>query len=310
MSTADLSADSGAASPDHAADASPDDDACPPGHDPRLTPHGVECLTGKEQAVEWVARIGYAAKGVVYLLIGIITLNLAFGPGRDAVGPKEALEFVSGTMASQVLLGAMVIGLLAYTAWRWTQAVLDPEHKGTDVKGLVMRAAYICSGLAYAGIALNAALLLLDNDQGASQSSAVKWTSEVMKLPLGTWLVGLAAVAMAGAGLVQFYRAYSAKFMKHLKTGSMVERQETVSRILGRVGFAARGVVYLIIASLLVKAALATDAEKAGGIGEALSSIASESYGPWVLLLVAAGLTAYGAFCIFVLSPYRRVLNQ
>ena len=285
-------------------------ESCPPGHEPRQTPHGVECLTGKEQAVEWVARVGYAAKGVVYLLIGVITLNLAFGPGRDAVGPKEALEFVAGTPFSQVLLGALVVGLLAYTAWRWTQAVLDPEHKGTDAKGLTMRAAYVCSGLAYAGIALNAALLLLDNDQGASQSSAVKWTSEVMKLPLGTWLVGAAAAAMAGAGLVQFYRAYSAKFMTHLKTATMADKQQTVSCVLGRIGFAARGVVYLVIAWLLVKAALATDAEKAGGIGEALSSIASESYGPWVLLLVAAGLTAYGIFCLFVLSPYRRVLNR
>lgn len=263
----------------------------------------------KERYIQWMARVGYAAKGIVYLLIGTLTTMLAFTPGKDAVGPKEALQMIADSTLTRALLGAVGVGLIAYSLWRWFQAAMDPENKGSDAKGLAQRGGYFCSGLAYFGIAVEAFRLMQGYGSGGGDS-AEHWTGKVLGLPFGAWLVGIAAACVAGAGLYQFYRAYSAKFMKHLKRAEMSAKVEQVSKYLGRAGFAARGVVYLIIAGFLVDAAAATDAERAGGIGQALSSISNESYGPYLLCVVAIGLAAYGVFSLFVLAPYRRVLGD
>jgi hypothetical protein len=94
------------------------------------------------QTVPWVeklARFGYAAKGVVYAVIGILALQLALGQGGEATGPEGALSTIGQQPFGRALLAIMAAGLLAYALWRLVQAAVDPEHKGTDAKGLGQR---------------------------------------------------------------------------------------------------------------------------------------------------------------------------
>ncbi|MCB0065394.1 MAG: DUF1206 domain-containing protein, partial [Caldilineaceae bacterium] len=109
-----------------------------------------------------------------------------------------------------------------------------------------------------------------------------------------------------GTGCYQFYRAYSAKFKEKLKLNEMSATERTWSLRSGRVGFAARGVVYLIMGWFLMQAALTQNSEQAGGIGQALRELAQQPYGPWLLGVVAVGLVAYGFFC-FILARYRHI---
>ena len=259
--------------------------------------------------IETLARVGYAAKGFVYLIIGALALQLAFSSGGDAVGPKGAVSSLAGEPFGRILIALTAAGLFCYSAWRFVQAAKDPEGKGSDAKGIAARVGYTCSAIAYATVGIEAVRILMSGG-GGQGGGASHWTAKLMEMPMGRWLVAIASLAMLGAGGYQFYRGYSAKFQKLLKSEEMSSEEITWGERLGRVGFMARGVVYFIIGSFLVVAAYQTDPQQAKGVGGALEYLTTTGWGPWVLGIIAAGLFAYGAFSVLILARYRRILGS
>ena len=132
------------------------------------------------------------------------------------------------------------------------------------------------------------------------------WTARLMAQPFGRWLVVIAGAVIVGAGLYQFYKAYKADFRDELNLGAMSGRVKTWTTRSGRLGYAARGVVFGVIGIFLVQAALQTDPDEARGLGGALNTLASQPFGPYLLGAVALGLVAYGIF-MFVMARYRRI---
>ncbi|GAB5440143.1 MAG: DUF1206 domain-containing protein [Fuerstiella sp.] len=258
--------------------------------------------------IEWLARAGYIAKGVVYLIIGVLAVQVAMGDGGQTTGAKGALAVIAGEPFGQTLLVLTGIGLIGYALWRIVQAVTDPDDEGSDSKGIAVRVAYAGSGILHVMLAIEAFRIAMGSaGGGGNDGSAQHWTRQLMEQPFGIWLVGAAGGAALAGGAVQIYRAYSAKFMGKLRTQSMNSTERTWSERIGRAGFAARGVVFFVIGGGLVNAAMTTDPSEAVGFGQALSQLSGTSYGPWVLGLVAVGLAAYGAFCAGVLGRYRRI---
>jgi hypothetical protein len=127
-----------------------------------------------------------------------------------------------------------------------------------------------------------------------------------MGQPFGRWLVIIVGLIVIGTGLYQFYRADSAQFMQVMKTGSMNEVARRWARRLGRAGYAARGVIYVLIGGFLAQAGWNANASEAGGLGQSFAALAGQPYGPWLLGLVAAGLIAYAVFAA-ALARYRRI---
>ena len=256
--------------------------------------------------IEYLARFGYAAKGAVYATVGALAFQAAFDAASSATNKQGALQEIASQPFGQVLLGLVVIGLLGYVVWRFVQAGLDPERKGNDAKGIAVRTGYMISGFVYAGLGLVAIRILIGSG-GGSSNNAQDWTARLMAQPFGPWLVGIVGVVIIGVGAYQAYRAYTAKFRDTLKLGEMSPSEETWATRAGRVGFAARAVVYAIIGGFLVQAALQADPNQAGGLDKALQTLAAQPYGPWVLGIVALGLIAYGIFSV-VEARYRQVL--
>ena len=261
------------------------------------------------QAAPWVerlARFGYAAKGVVYVIIGVLALQLAFGQGGEATGPEGALGAIGQQPFGRTLLAIMALGLLSYALWRLVQAALDPERKGSDAKGLAQRAGYVASGLTYGALGLLAGRMALGQSGGGSGSGTEDWTARLLAQPFGVWLVALAGLIVIGAGLYQFYYGVSGRFRDELKLSAMSETEQAWATRSGQLGYAARGVVYAITGGFLILAALRSDPQQAGGIGEALAGLAQQPYGPWLLGLVAFGVLCYGIYA-FVQAKYRRI---
>lgn len=258
--------------------------------------------------IEVLARCGYAAKGVVYIIIGCLALQVAFGNGGETSGPKGALSQIAGEPFGQFLLVMVGIGLIGYSLWRFVQAWADPEYKGSDAKGIAKRVGYACSGVVYALLAVEAVRIAFMSGGGSGGNSAEHWTATLMSQPFGQLLVGGIGAAIIGTGLYQLYRAWTAEFKKMLKSGQMSLTELIWSERIGRAGFAARGIVYLIIGSFLLIAAIRTNPDHAMGMGQALQYLSQQSYGPWLLGLVAAGLVAYGVFSSIILSRYRKIL--
>ncbi len=258
----------------------------------------------------WLGRLGYAAKGVVYGLVGVLALLVALGRGGQTTDTRGVLQTIVDAPSGRLLLAVVTLGLFGHALWRFVQAARDTENKGTDARGIAARVAYAAIGVVYVGLALAAARLVLGTGGGnqSSDQSTQDWTARLLGQPFGRLLVGLAGLIVIGIGGYQFYRAYKAEFREKLKLHEMSAAEQTWTTRVGRGGFAARGVVFVIIGGFLLVAALRDQSEQARGLGGALDTVvAQQTYGPWLLGIVALGLVAYGVFMV-VQARYRRMV--
>jgi hypothetical protein len=267
-------------------------------------PVAREAQRGAQQAAAgaarnpWVrlaARIGYAAIGVVYILVGILALRLAFGPGGDAPDQESALQQILGAPFGRAVLGVAAVGLFGYLIWRIIEAVLDLRDKGSEPQGLGARAGYIASGLAYGALGVEAARLAMGMG-GGSGGGQQEWTARLMELPLGRWLVVAAALCVGGTAVYQLYKGATRKFREELLIGQMSQGERAAIEPIGVAGYIAHGVVLGLAAVFLAQAALRFDPEEARGLGGALEELAAAPFGPWLLGIVAIGLVAYGVY--------------
>jgi hypothetical protein len=241
-----------------------------------------------------VARFGYAAYGLVYVLVGVLSVRAAFGGGGKTAGQEGALQTILLAPLGRGLLGLVALGLLGYATWRLFQGILDPDDEGGDAKGLIKRADHIVNGLFHAALAMSVGRVALGSG-GGGNGGPDDWTATLLQQPFGRWLVGVVGAGILAIGLFQFYRAHDAKFMEKLKPGEMNRRERRRTRRAGRLGHAARGVVFLVIGVFLTQAALQSDPDEVRGLGGALSALAAQPFGPYPLGLVAFGLVAFGA---------------
>ncbi len=255
---------------------------------------------------DWVvllARLGYAAKGVVYIIVGVLATQAAFGRGGETTGSEGALRTIAAQPFGQAMLWLVGLGLFGYALWRFIQAGIDPEHKGTDASGVAARLGYVASGVIHASLALYA-IRLATGSGGGGGGSTQSLTAKVLANPFGQVVVGLAGLAVIAYGLKAAYSAYTRKYRDKVAFGQLDARaRQWVDRV-GRLGLSARAVVFGLIGVFLLRAAIQSDASEARGLEGALDTVARQPYGPWLLALVAIGLACYGVFSI-VKARYR-----
>lgn len=260
------------------------------------------------EAAPWVqrlARMGYAAKGVVYLIIGGLAAQAAFTPAERVEGPEGALGTILRQPFGKVLLGLVALGLAGFVVWRVVQAALDPEHPEGGGKRAVIRVGHGISAAVYAALTLEA-VRMLRGSGGQGGGGTQHWTATLMDKPFGRIAVGIAGLGIAAYGIYQGYRAFQDDLDKRLNLeGSAVATRRRVVAI-GRAGTAARGVVFVIIGWLVLQAALTYDASRAEGLEGALNTLREAAYGPYLLGLVGLGLIAYGVFQL-VKARYRMI---
>jgi hypothetical protein len=257
--------------------------------------------------VEKLARLGYAARGIVYIIVGWLAFQAAQGAGSPNVDTHTALAAIIAQPFGRFLLGLVAIGLVGYAIWRVVEAITDPENAGSDTKGMLTRIGYVISAVTYAGLAAVAVRMIMGTGSAGSTNQAPKdWTARFVTQPLGHWFIILAGLVVIGLGLYSIYMAYKVKFEKRFKTGEMSGRARRWAIDLGRIGYASRAVLYVIIGVFLVQAALEYNPQRAGGLGDALAALARGPYGTLVLGVVALGLLALGIYSL-VLARYRRI---
>jgi hypothetical protein len=251
-----------------------------------------------EPAAPWIerfARVGYAAKAVLYGLIGALALRAAIGAGGGTTGSDGAFSTLVRQEWGPIVLIVMALGLFGYAAWRVAEAVLDPERKGNDAKGISLRVSYAARGLFHAALGVQA--VRLASGMGSSNDqSAESLTARALEAPMGTWLVVGTGLFIAGYGLYQLYRAWKAKLSRQLDLSRLSQEAGAGVIKVCRLGIGARGVVFAVIGAFLVRAGLDRNANQAADTGEALSAIGQQPFGPWLLGLVAVGLIAYAVY--------------
>lgn len=228
------------------------------------------------------ARLGFAARGFLYMLIA--ALVILTGDTEDLTG---ALEFV-GHGLGKALLVIIALGMAGYGLWRLSDAAFGMESGRNRWKAWAKRIGAATSGAIYCWLAFKAARIILANPPSGNESQ--QHAAEALNLPAGDMLLYLAAAILAGAGAVQLYKAAGATFVHHLD-GDVAKRWWI--RWLGRTGYAARGIIFLTIAYMLLRSGLDRSAAEAGNLGNAMDWL----YSP-IRQLVAAGLLLFGLFSI------------
>lgn len=246
-----------------------------------------------------LARGGYAARGVVYLIIGYFAITAAFGSGQ-AKGSKGALQSILDEPFGQILLGLVAVGLVGYALWRLVQGTMDTDGHGTDPKGLAIRGGLLVSAVTHTLLALFAFSLIFGwgmggggGGSGGGGGGSQGMAAWLMQQPYGRWMVGVVGLAVIGAGIAHIVKGYKAKFEKYLQ----MDRQKLDKvRPICRFGLVARGVVFIIVGAFFLVAAWQFSSEEARGLQGALETLQQQSYG-WILLgIVALGLFAFGIY--------------
>lgn len=258
--------------------------------------------------IDYVARCGYAAKTVVYISLGILTLLAAMSYGStENLSQKDVFHEILQKPFGQILLALVSLGLFSYALWRLIQAIKNTEHlDNRKVKDLLMRVFFVFSALTYAGAGWLAVRVLMGNeDKSSSQGNSETLAAQLMGYTLGVWMVGIVGLFILTFAFVQFKHAHNSDFMQKFERQRMSAKELTASRWAGRMGYAARGILYVFVGGFFMQAAIKHDPDEAGGLKEAMGEILSQPFGKWLLAIMAVGLMLFGLFCAFE-SLYRQ----
>jgi len=253
-------------------------------------------LRAASPALVMLGRAGYAAKGIVYVVMGALAAKVALGTGGRTTDTRGAIGVIGDGPMGTIALVAIGVGLIGYMLWRLIAAATDAEGEGDEPTKLVVRAAQAGRGIAYGVLGVQALRALGGDDVGSQGAAARHWTARLLEMPFGRALVVGVGLGVLGYAAYQLYRAFSDKARKHLDLAQAGPTQATWIVRLGRFGIAARGVVFAMIGVFLVRAGLQGDSGEAGGIAQSLQALGNASYGRLVLGAVAFGLIAYGVY--------------
>jgi uncharacterized membrane protein len=251
--------------------------------------------------VDPMMRVGYAARGVVYVLVGTFAFLAATGGGATP-DSKSALASLLDMPLGTWLLALVALGLIAYSLWGFINSAFDLDSKGDDAKGWAARAAQFISGAVHLTLAVSVASLAFGRDRAGGDQNVDHWTAVLMEQPFGRWLVALVGIIALAIGVQHFVKAYKEKYKERMRYTHATERLDPVLKL----GLAAHGLVVLVVGSFFLWSAWTADPSRAGGMREALTALRDTDGGQILFAVVALGLLGFAVYC-FIEAAYRIV---
>jgi Domain of Unknown Function (DUF1206) len=246
--------------------------------------------------LDWIAKLGFLARAIVYILLGYIALNISSKAGE---GQNAVFDMLREMPGGRALLIVTAAGLVAYGIFRLFSAFLDLDGKGGDWKGLAQRAGQFISAITHMLLGYTAYTYISRLKQSAGGDEKTQEAARtILDLPMGTLLLGLIGLYLLGNAASQAVSAVKASFMRQIDPAA-----PQVTRLLGRIGFAARAALFAVIGWSLIQAAWFESQARARALGGALESLRGNEV---LYAAVAGGLLIFGLFSL-VLARYRIV---
>jgi Domain of Unknown Function (DUF1206) len=252
---------------------------------------------GNSRYVEWLARAGFTARGVMYALIGILAIEIAFGNSGHKADQTGAMRVVASTPFGAVLLWLLVVGFIGMALWRLSEALYGGP--GADGRKASNRLIAGFKAVLYGLIAFFIMKYALGlGAPSSSNKQAVDLTSTAMRQPGGRILVGIVGLVLIGVGAWLAWRAFQKKFVEEIRTGEMSPQTRRTVIVFGRIGGIARGIVFGAAGLFLLIAAVTAHAHQAKGIDATLRAFTKIPAGQWLLVLIALGLIIFGIYSL------------
>ena len=254
-----------------------------------------------------IARLGWFAKGVVYLLAGVLAASLAARSCQwstpEVVGeasPTGAIKELSELTGGRVLLYALGAGLTFYSLWRFYTAFAPG---GTGAEAVAKRLGYGFSGILYLTFALTCFTLTQHPQKDPDGNAKVTdITKRLLDQNIGRWIVGSCGVIAVAVGLYRFRKGLTGDVEDELNLSAVSPNRRRWLHHLGTLGEIGRGVAIALIGFFLVRASMKVDAQEATGLDGALRRLATQPLGAVVVAVVGFGFIAYGIFCLLTFS--------
>jgi len=281
-------------------------------HQGRAVANPVGRLTAEHPAVVKIGRAGWFAKGVVYVIAGLLALQVAgrasgwassASSGTQEASPTGAIKTVAGSGGGNALLWLLAIGMLIYAAWRVVSALLPG---GTDADALLHRIGYLVSAVIYTTFAISA--IALTRRAPSDQDGNKKVTDislSIMTNSAGRLVIGAVGVIVIAVGLYRISKGVKVDVADELNLSGMSQFRMTWTKRLGAVGEVGRGIGFGLVGFFLLRSAITYDPNDATGLDGALRRVAIHSWGSFVVLIVGIGFAAYGAFCLATFTRRR-----
>ncbi len=255
--------------------------------------------------MEALTRYGYGVRGLIYIVMGLLALQVTLGKGGALASPQGAIAVIGKQPAGMILLWVVLVGLISYSLWGVVRAVMDPLNKGRDAKGLIARAGYLASAFGYAILIIPTYGYITGASKTANGSQTQKFITTIIALPWGRWAIGILGLVVLLAGLYQIYQGVSAGFERQFHTYVLTPKEKKLVTGVGRFGTTARGVVLAIVGGLFGLAAYQANPSQQVGMDTALATLLHQPYGIWLLGIVALGLIAFGIYSMLFALWFR-----
>lgn len=253
---------------------------------------------------DWIdraVRFGLVVYGVVHLVIAWLALQLALGDQEGSASSTGALKELAEKDFGRILIWLVAVGMTLLVLSRLLELFVGHrEDEGTDLWR--HRAGDAFKAVVYGALAFSA--FKIAQGGGSSGGSGSKqgggsdgYTAQVMGWPGGQFLVGAAGLAVVGYGAALIWKGLSEKHSEQLAGEGTTGEAGRAYLLLGKIGYAAKGVAIGVVGTLFVYAAATHDPKKSGGLDEALHKVLQQPFGPFLLGAIALGIGCYGLFC-------------
>ncbi|MDR0345727.1 MAG: DUF1206 domain-containing protein [Nocardiopsaceae bacterium] len=254
---------------------------------------GTARRASDSSAARALARVGLAARGVLYILIGWVTILAALSQSSQQADQQGALQLLAGQPYGTVSLWLLGIGFAGYALWRLSEAAFGVTGEGN---GAGPRLKSLVRAVIYAFFGYLTFKIIAGAGGGSQTKKQQDLTASVMHHPGGRWLVGIVGLVIVIAGLVLAAEGVRRKFLKYLRLSEMSSRTRRIVERLGMIGTAARGAVFAVAGVLVIEAAVTYQPAKAGGVDKALLTLRHQPFGEFLLILAALGLVIFGVY--------------
>jgi len=249
----------------------------------------------------FLARAGYSARGVVFLLIAALALFSSIAGGRPDT--QSALSAVLQQPFGRIWIGLIGLGLAGFVVWRLAQSLANADGQDDDLKGYAIRAALFGSAITYAGLAVTSLMMALQMSGGGGSGGEEGLAAWVMAQPFGRYLAGIIGIGFVIGGVITAMKGIKRRFGRYLNLDA---EKNSPAVLISIYGLVARGAVFAIVGVFFLYAAFTVDPEQAGGMADALAWVQSLPFGGVIYAVVAVGLAAFGIYN-FVEARYRRI---
>ncbi|MGQ8367303.1 DUF1206 domain-containing protein [Glaciecola sp. 1036] len=251
--------------------------------------------------ISYFAKIGYSARGVIYLIIGSLALMIALGLGGKQTNAKGAISTLLEQPFGWFFLILFIVGLFSYSGWRFYQAIFDPDEHGYSVKGLMVRLGLFGSMISHALLGYWASKLAIGLKSAEDKNvSVANWLGEDYAVAI----LGVFSLVTAIIGVSHLVKALKAKFDDYME---IPENHRIWILPLCKTGLISRGIAWLILSLLFLQSALITKDHSIKGMQDVLTAVSEDTlFGDWLLSALALGLVSFGIYS-FLEAIYRKI---